>query len=145
MTIEDTLLAQLHRHAEAAYPEECCGVLLGQLGGEDGRIDALVPVENRDADERTRRYLIGPADYLRAEREAERQGLDVVGFYHSHPDHPACPSATDLAEATFPGFVYTITAVAHGRATATSAWRLADDRARFRPVPLSIPDPTTQP
>ena len=141
MTIDEPLLSLLHRHAEAAYPEECCGVLLGRLDGADGRIDALVPVENRDADERTRRYLIGPADYLRAEREAERQGLDVVGFYHSHPDHPARPSATDLAEATFPGFVYTITAVARGRAEETTAWRLADDRSRFLPVPLSPSEP----
>ena len=137
MTIPDVLLTLLHGHAEEAYPEECCGVLLGRLD-DGGRIEALVPVENREADERARRYLIGPADYLRAEREAERQGLDVVGFYHSHPDHPARPSATDLAEATFPGFVYTITAVANGRAGETTAWRLADDRSRFLPVPLTI-------
>jgi proteasome lid subunit RPN8/RPN11 len=140
MTINQSLLAALHRHTEAAYPEEGCGVLLGHLDGDSGRIAALVPVENRDPDERARRYLIGPADYLRAEREAERQGLDVVGFYHSHPDHPARPSATDLAEATFPGFVYTITAVADGHAEETTAWRLADDRSRFLPVPLIVPE-----
>jgi proteasome lid subunit RPN8/RPN11 len=138
MTIDDDLLTDLHRHAEAAYPEECCGVLLGRSTEDGGRIEALVAVENREANEKARRYLIAAGDYLRAEREAEQRGLDVVGFYHSHPDHPARPSATDLAEATFPGFVYTITAVADGCAGETTAWRLADDRSRFLPVPLTI-------
>ncbi|MDX1530444.1 MAG: M67 family metallopeptidase [Rhodothermales bacterium] len=138
MTIPEPVLHQLRRHAERAYPEECCGVLLGHFSEE---IVALVPVENRDPEARTRRYLIGPDDYLRAEREAERRGLDVVGFYHSHPDHPARPSPADLAEATFPGFVYTITAVAAGRAEETTAWRLTDDRSRFVPVPLLSSEP----
>jgi proteasome lid subunit RPN8/RPN11 len=137
LTLPDAVHDRLLAHAEAAYPEECCGVLLGRIEGDSVRVADLFPVENRDPDARERRYLIGPGDYLRAERAAEAEGLDVVGFYHSHPDHPARPSATDLAEATFPGFVYTITAVEHGRAAETTAWRLADDRTRFLSVSLT--------
>lgn len=137
LTLPITVHARLRAHAEAAYPEECCGVLLGRTDGDGIHVTDLFPVENRDPDARERRYLIGPGDYLRAERSAEADGLDVVGFYHSHPDHPARPSATDLAEATFPGFIYTITAVERGRAAATTAWRLADDRHRFLSVSIS--------
>jgi proteasome lid subunit RPN8/RPN11 len=137
LTLPDAVHDRLRAHAEAAYPEECCGVLLGRVESDSIRVTDLFPVENRDPDARERRYLIGPGDYLRAERTAEDAGLDVVGFYHSHPDHPARPSATDLAEATFPGFVYTITAVERGRAASTTAWRLADDRSQFLPVSLT--------
>lgn len=137
LTLPTDVHDRLRAHAEAAYPEECCGVLLGRIEDDGVRVVDLFPVENRDAEARERRYLIGPGDYLRAERAAEADGLDVVGFYHSHPDHPARPSATDLADATFPGFVYTITAVEHGRAAATTAWRLAYDRDRFLSVPIS--------
>ena len=137
LTLPEAVHDRLRAYAEAAYPEECCGVLLGRSTDEGLHVADLFPVENRDPDARERRYLIGPGDYLRAERAAEADGLDVVGFYHSHPDHPARPSPTDLAEATFPGFVYTITAVDRGRAAETTAWRLADDRSRFLSVSIS--------
>ena len=86
--------ATLREHARRAYPEECCGALLGQLGSPDGEsasVRAVQPIDNARADERRRRYLVEPADYLSAERTARALGLALLGFYHSHPDHPAVP------------------------------------------------------
>lgn len=124
------VLAAVRAHGRAAYPEEGCGVLLGRATPGGNAVEAVLPVANRRADAR-RRYAIGPDDYRRAERAARTRGLDVVGFYHSHPDHPARPSATDLAEATFPGYTYVIVAVAQGAPGAVTAWTLTSDRSRF--------------
>ncbi len=148
MKILEALLAQIRAHGEAMYPEECCGLLLGKSSPEGNHVQALFPVQNRHAEQRERRYTIAPADYLAAERAARQQGLDVVGFYHSHPDHPAQPSATDLAEATFPGYTYVIVSVQQGQAKELTAWRLAIDRSRFEPETIELETqtaPTTQP
>jgi proteasome lid subunit RPN8/RPN11 len=80
---------------------------------------------------RTRRYRIGADDYREADRYAQRNGLDIVGFYHSHPDHPARPSDTDLAEATLPGYSYVIVSVVAGRSEDMTAWTLSANRKRF--------------
>jgi len=143
MKIKATLLDQIRKHGEATYPEECCGLLLGRSGPDGNHVLALYPVENRHAEQRERRYTIAPSDYLAAERAARQQGLDVVGFYHSHPDHPARPSATDLAEATFPGYTYVIVAVHQGRAGELTAWHLSPDRTRFEPEAIEIELETT--
>lgn len=126
------VLEAVRRHGQDRYPEECCGFLLGRLE-EEGRkvIVSSEPAENVRAENRERRYTIAPEDYLAADRDAQRRGLDIVGFYHSHPDHPARPSATDLAEATFPEFVYVIASVRNGEADDLTAWTLAHDRSQF--------------
>ena len=125
------ILDAIRAHGQATYPEECCGFLLGHVTAEGNRVVSAWRVENQHADNRTRRYTITPQDYHAADRAARRQGLDVVGFYHSHPDHPARPSATDLAEATFPGYTYMIVSIQNGLAAELTAWSLAPDRSRF--------------
>ena len=129
---EKEILDAVRDHGRTRYPEECCGFLLGRLD-RDGRkvIVASQPAENVRPENRERRYTIAPEDYLAADRDAQRKGLDVVGFYHSHPDHPARPSATDLAEATFPEYLYVITSVNKGEPGDLTAWTLAADRSRF--------------
>ena len=93
-------------------------------------------MENRQDTDRTRRYSITPDDYRAAQQAADEQNLDIVGFYHSHPDHPARPSETDLAEATFPGYTYAIVAVHDGSASDLTAWTLTPDRSRFEEEPI---------
>lgn len=126
------VLDTVRRHGCDRYPEECCGFLLGRFesNGETTVVEAQ-PAENVRTENRERRYTIAPEDYLLADREAQQRGLDIIGFYHSHPDHPARPSATDLAEATFPEFVYIITSILKGEAVDLTAWTLAPDRSRF--------------
>ncbi|HSR47441.1 MAG TPA: M67 family metallopeptidase [Anaerolineales bacterium] len=122
----------VHAIAEAAYPAEGAGLLLGRLH-DDGvrRVTAILPLENRwEAGEQTRRYRLDPIDLLEAEDEAERSGLTILGVFHSHPDHPARPSAFDLDRA-LPFYSYLITSVESGVARESRSWRLRDDRGAF--------------
>lgn len=122
------------RHGEATYPDECCGVLLGREVNGRRIVERLLPIENQwDEVERRRRFLIQPADVLRAEREARRLGLDVVGFYHSHPDAPARPSAFDREHA-WPWYTYVIASIEAGRYVTITAWRLQNDRSTYERV-----------
>ena len=125
------ILRAIKAHGEATYPEECCGFLLGHASPDGNIITALYQVENAQGEHRERRFLMGPDDYRRADQAARQQQVDVVGTYHSHPDHPAQPSATDLAHATFPGFTYVIVSIQNGSAAGLTAWSLAPDRSRF--------------
>ncbi len=128
----DRVLAALRTHAESAYPEECCGILLGtELGGARHVVEARA-LDNTSAEEKHRRFRIGPDAYREAERTADSRGWVLLGFYHSHPDHPARPSAYDLAHA-LPWHTYVILAVEGGRAGEWTAWVLAADRSRFEP------------
>jgi proteasome lid subunit RPN8/RPN11 len=136
------VLDAIRTHGEATYPEECCGFLLGRMTPEDNQVVTIQRVANRQATNRERRYTITADDYQAAARIAQAQDLDVVGFYHSHPDHPAQPSETDLAEATFPGYTYAIVSVQQGAAQELTAWALAPDRSRFDPDPIILDTPT---
>jgi proteasome lid subunit RPN8/RPN11 len=136
MQIQPEVLRLIRAHGEATYPEECCGFLLGRASEGINRVTASHAVENRRTENRERRYHITPQDYLAASRVAEKRNLDIVGFYHSHPDHPARPSETDLAEATFPGFTYVIVSVKAGRSAELTGWSLAPDRSRFHSEPV---------
>ena len=128
---------QIHTHLCRAYPEEGCGVLLGRDGGGAREVERVVAFENRREDSRGNRYLIAPEQVLAADREARAAGLEVIGFFHSHPDHPARPSAFDLEHA-WPYYSYLIVSVAGGRAGECRSWRLADDRSRFDPEELEV-------
>lgn len=130
-------------HGEAAYPEEGCGFLLGTVHNGRNHVEAVRRVENRRTEHRERRYAISADDYRAAQHSAAEHGLDVVGFYHSHPDHPAQPSATDLEEATFPGYTYAIVSVQEGTATVLTAWSLAPDRSRFEEEEIVRETPTS--
>jgi cysteine synthase B len=125
--------AAIRGEAERGYPDECCGALIGR----DRIITDSVPIGNTSTGERRRRFLIGPDDYLRAERHAAGAGADLVGFYHSHPDHPPEPSAFDLAQA-WPNLSYVIVSVRAGTAAGIRSWRLEPDRSRFREERLTV-------
>ena len=125
------ILAQIHASGEATYPEEGAGLLLGKVDGERRRIVSLLELSNqRESGARHNRYLLTPQDYLRGEQEAARQGLDVLGVYHSHPDHPNRPSEFDR-EWAMPFLSYVITSVQSGRAVESRSWQLSQDRAQF--------------
>jgi proteasome lid subunit RPN8/RPN11 len=126
------VIAGLRRHASATLPAECCGALIGRV--EDGRIEvrAMIPLPNEDP--RPGRYRIEAPVVQRLERQAAEAGVDLVGFYHSHPDGSAIPSAIDL-ELACPGYACVIVEPAHGE---VRAWRLADDRTRFTELPLCL-------
>jgi proteasome lid subunit RPN8/RPN11 len=118
---------EIRRHGEEAYPHECCGILLGARAGDDRLATRAIRCGNQRADTSHDRYQIDPREILRAERRARELGEEIVGFYHSHPDHPARWSQTDLAEAHWLGCSYVITAVAAGAARDTHAFWLAGE------------------
>ena len=138
LQVSRTLLDQIRRHGEASYPDEGAGLLYGEAHGDDRRATALRPLANtHPKGERRRRYRIDPTDMMAAEDEAEALGLDVVGVFHSHPDHPAEASETDR-EWALPWFSYLITSVRFGRAAETRSWRLVDDRSIMIEEPLLV-------
>ncbi|MDR2678257.1 MAG: M67 family metallopeptidase, partial [Zoogloeaceae bacterium] len=126
------LEAVIHAEGERAYPNECCGVLLGvQDAAGVRRVEALIPIVNaRESEEQYHRFRIEADDFMRAETEARAQGKDVLGFYHSHPDHPALPSEYDR-EYALPFYSYIIVSVAKGKAGLLTSWELTLDRSRF--------------
>lgn len=122
-----------------AYPEECCGLLLGTVADGSKSVADLRPVGNAREDSPRNRYLIEPRDLLQVEGEARRRGLDIVGVYHSHPDHPARPSEFDRDHA-FPWYSYIIVSVERGEPRDLTSWVLKEDRSTFEPEPLLTPD-----
>lgn len=127
--IAPDLMHAIREHGREAYPEECCGALLG-VRGEPARVSRIERIENSRESNRVRRYEVSPQDYLRLEKLARESGVDLLGFYHSHPDHPAAPSAYDREHA-FPFFHYLVCAVASGRPGEVTAWTLSEDRGEF--------------
>jgi proteasome lid subunit RPN8/RPN11 len=123
LQIVQSAFDKLRTHGESAYPEESCGVLLGMVSEDARVVQEAVPLANI-AETRRNRYRIAPVDLIRAEKAARLAGWEILGFYHSHPDHPAEPSATDLAEAHWLGCSYVITAVLSSGATETRSFRL---------------------
>jgi proteasome lid subunit RPN8/RPN11 len=116
----------LRQHGEETYPHECCGVLLGHFDDNGSKtVSRIARCGNTRADSPHNRYNIDPRDFIRIQREGRERGEDVVGFYHSHPDHPAQWSPTDLAEAHYNGNSYVITSVVKGTATITNSFELA--------------------
>jgi proteasome lid subunit RPN8/RPN11 len=131
ITLNPDHMRAIEAHLEAAYPNEGAGFVLGRVDGERVMIKELLPLANRrEAEAQHNRYELGPHDFMQAEDAAEARGLDLVGVFHSHPDHPNRPSEFDRAHA-LPNFSYLITTVAQGKAGATRAWRLLDDRSQF--------------
>ena len=116
----------LRRHGEETYPHECCGVLLGRMDDDGTRVvTSIARAGNTRTDSPQNRYNIDPKELVRIQREGRQRSEDIIGFYHSHPDHPAQWSQTDFAEAHWLGCSYLITAVTRGRATDTYAFHLA--------------------
>ena len=137
LRIPEDLLSKIHAHGEQAYPEEGAGFMLGSDAVERDVID-LLPLSNaREDAARRNRYLFTPEDYLKAEVEAERLGLSLIGVFHSHPDHPNQPSEFDREWAQ-PYFSYVITSVRSGKALESRSWRLVEDRSKFQEEPITL-------
>jgi proteasome lid subunit RPN8/RPN11 len=118
--------AAIRRHGEETYPHECCGALIGG----NGRVDAVVGLPNTTEEGPRRRFLVRPSDYRLAEARARELGGELLGFYHSHPDHPARPSQYDLDHA-WPTFAYAIVSVVANASKELTVWWLKDDRSSF--------------
>ena len=117
--------AALRQHGERTYPHECCGVLLGRFDDDGAKtVSRVVPAGNTREDSPHNRYNIDPKELIRIQREGRASGEDIVGFYHSHPDHLAQWSQTDLAEAHWFGCSYVITSVEKGKAAVTNSFEL---------------------
>ena len=121
--------AEIRRHGIESYPNECCGALIAS----GATIVEAYPLPNTTAEGPRRRFLIGPGDYRLAEARARERGGTLAGFYHSHPDHPARPSETDLAQA-WPNLTYIIVAVREGQPEDLRFWRLREDRSGFEEI-----------
>ncbi len=115
---------EIRRHGEETYPHECCGVLLGQMDGDGRTVTSTARCGNTRTDSPQNRYHIDPKELVRIQREARGRKEDIIGFYHSHPDHPAQWSKTDLEEAHWISCSYVITSVAKGKAEATNSFEL---------------------
>ena len=148
LRIHYTEYEALRAHGEETYPNECCGVLLGKsVAGEvDGaatvnHVQQIVRAGNTRTDSAHNRYNIAPQELVKIQRQARGLGLDIVGFYHSHPDHPAQWSATDFAEAHWLGCSYVITSVEKGKAALTNSFLLSgagEEDKRFEDQPIQI-------
>jgi proteasome lid subunit RPN8/RPN11 len=125
LKISQSEYLSLRRHGEETYPHECCGVLLGNFDDSGAKsVSRIVRCGNTRADSPHNRYHIDPKELIRVQREGRERNEDIVGFYHSHPDHPARWSATDLAEAHWFGCSYVITSVEKGASAITHAFEL---------------------
>lgn len=129
---------QLQHQGEAAYPEEGAGLILGLDTGDKKLVTKLVMLDNsREDGTRHNRYLLSPEDYLQGETEAARLGVEVLGVFHSHPDHPNAPSEFDRENA-LPAFTYIITSINAGKASGSRSWHLREDRSSFDEEPIEI-------
>ena len=153
LRLQSTHLDVIHRHAEREYPAECCGILVGNAAGEakvvvevtaianlrhdPARAQDLVPLVDPSRESERNRFLIDPKEQLRVEKDARERGLSVIGYYHSHPDHPAQPSGYDRDHA-WPWYSYVIVSVDSGKARDTRSWVLKDDRDKFEPETLEV-------
>jgi proteasome lid subunit RPN8/RPN11 len=125
LKIKSNEYESLRKHGEETYPHECCGVLLGQIEDDGTRtVTSVARAGNTRTDSAHNRYNIDPKDLIRIQREGRERGEDIIGFYHSHPDHPAQWSSTDLAEAHWFGCSYVITSVEKGKAILTNSFEL---------------------
>ena len=130
ITLHADALDTIRAHGASTYPDECCGALIGTSADGMTRVAEARPLDNVTAEGPRRRFLVSASDYRAAERHAAAAGAELVGFYHSHPDHPAEPSQYDLDHA-WPNFSYVIVAVGGGTPRALRSWRLRADRSGF--------------
>ncbi len=153
LTIKKAQMEAIRRHGARDYPGECCGLLLGKSNGvrkhvreivplknlrnDPARAQELLPVDDPGRETERNRFLIDPLDQLRVEKEARSRGLEVLGYYHSHPDHPARPSNYDREHA-WPWYSYLIVSVVRGIAEDSTCWVLAEDQGMFHSERLEI-------
>lgn len=130
------LADEIRRQGGEAYPAECCGALIGRAEGAAKEVVRLARAVNRRTDD-PHRYLIAPDDLRQLEAEVRSLGQEIVGYYHSHPDHPARPSAFD-ADHAWPWYSYVIVRVDHGRGAELASWVLDDERPVMHPELLEV-------
>jgi proteasome lid subunit RPN8/RPN11 len=138
LRLTDGVELAIREHGREAYPHECCGALIGR----DDIVTSTAPLANVTDEGPRRRFRVSDRDYLAVQRAADAAGDELIGFYHSHPDHPAVPSQYDLDHA-FPSFAYVIVSVRDGEAGELRSWTLKDDRSAFdeQGVEVSVPSP----
>jgi proteasome lid subunit RPN8/RPN11 len=148
LQLPESVYRQLRRHGEETYPHECCGVLVGTVSGGEKIAIHAIPLKNASRSDTRKHYGIDPLHLIRIMREARLAGHEILGFYHSHPDHPAHWSPTDVAEAHWLGCSYLITAIAEGAATETRSFHLAgscEEDKHFEPEEIRIVDTGLEP
>ena len=149
-------LDSIRRHGAREYPNECCGVMLGAANGDNKEVREIIPLANLRHDPKRaqellpldelgresgrNRFLIDPLEQLKVEKDARARGLEVLGYYHSHPDHPARPSIYDREHA-WPWYSYVIVSVVQGDPKALTSWVLAEDRMRFNEEAVEVLKP----
>jgi len=138
LCIDEASLVAIKEHGQRSYPEECCGILLGKAFDEGTRnVTELHPLENRQTESRRNRFLIEAQDMFRADKYAREKGIDILGFYHSHPDHEARPSQFDREHA-WPWYYYIIVSINQGIPGSLTCWELDDDRSRFHAIEVGL-------
>jgi proteasome lid subunit RPN8/RPN11 len=138
LSLSSDLAEGIRRHGAETFPHECCGALLGREGADGAReVLALFPLINRRDDSPRNRFAVSAEDVLDAEKAARQQGCELVGWYHSHPDHPARPSQFDCEHA-WPWYSYVIVSVMSGQPAEMTSWRLNDDRQDYSPEAIDV-------
>ncbi|HEX7772271.1 MAG TPA: M67 family metallopeptidase [Pyrinomonadaceae bacterium] len=138
ITVSEHLLNEIRAHGVRDYPHECCGLLLGRYAAEGKTVSETYPISNaREESAKRNRFLIEPVELMRGERYAREHDLEVVGFYHSHPDSPAVPSQYDLEHA-WPTYSYIIVSTSPGQSGDLFSWEQEPDRSRFNQEELRI-------
>lgn len=137
LTLPTEELRRLHAHAVEGYPHEVVGILAGTRA--TGRVLRVLPLVNERSDSPQNRYQVSGLVLMRAEQSLESEGLEIIGYYHSHPDHPARYSDYDRDHA-LPNLSYLITSVHEGRVSETLSWRLVEDRSQMNSEPILIED-----
>jgi proteasome lid subunit RPN8/RPN11 len=138
--VPEKFAREIRAHGAETYPHECCGAILGTDAESSREVRALHKLVNRRDDSPRNRFSVTSDDVRDADRAAHNSGLEVIGWYHSHPDHPALPSEYDREHA-WPWYSYIIVSVMNGKPATMASWRLTDDRLRFEPEKIS-PDPS---
>jgi proteasome lid subunit RPN8/RPN11 len=138
IAITEDQLSDIRRHGERDYPFECCGLLIGKFEPHRKRVIETFSISNaREEEAKRNRFLIRPEELMRGEKYAREKSMDVVGFYHSHPDDRAVPSQYDLEHA-WPTYSYIVVAVEKGRSTDLRSWEIENDRSRFNEEEVSL-------
>jgi proteasome lid subunit RPN8/RPN11 len=143
LRVPEALVQRIHAHGVETYPHECCGALLGKDGETAREVVELLPLANRRNDSPRNRFEVTAEDVQMAEKKASELRLEVVGWYHSHPDAPARPSEFDREHA-WPWYSYIIVSVQQREPRDTTSWRLRDDRSAYDPEAIeSVAEPAS--
>lgn len=137
LKIPETILNEIYEHTETSYPHECCGLMVGTMGEGTRTVHTFRKCKNLNTQRAHDRYDMDPMDMLRTEREFANSEWDIIGIYHSHPDHPSRPSQTDTDRA-WPDYSYVIISVRKGKVASTNSWVLNESERQFYEEPLVV-------